>query len=154
MATKFLEFVPQTDDINLERIEKFHRKMQNRKASICSERALLYTESFKETEGEPYILRKAKAFAHTLRNMTIYIDEESLIFGNQASRNFAAPIFPEFSIDWVIKELDEFEKRSGDIFYITEEVKEDLRKIAPYWHGHTHEDEVLKNTPNLPKNKR
>ncbi len=147
MATKFLEFVPQTNDIDLERIEKFHKKMQNRKASICSERALLYTESFKETESEPYTIRKAKAFAHTLRNMTIYIDEESLIFGNQASRNFAAPIFPEFSIDWVVKELDEFEKRSGDVFYITEEVKEDIRKIAPYWHGNTHEDEVLKNTP-------
>ena len=46
MTVKFLEFVPQTNDIDLERIENFHKKMQNRKASICSERALLYTESF------------------------------------------------------------------------------------------------------------
>ena len=147
MAMKFLEFVPQTDEIDMERIERFHKKMQNRKASICSERALLFTESFQQTEGEHYTLRKAKAFAHTLRNMTIYIEDDSLIFGNQASKNFAAPIFPEFSIDWVVKELDEFDKRSGDIFYITEKVKDDIRKIAPYWHGHTHEDEVLKNTP-------
>lgn len=121
--------------------------MQDRKASICSERAVLYTESFRQTEGEPYVVRKAKAFAHTLRHMSIYIEKDSLIFGNQASRNFAAPVFPEYSIDWVVRELDEFEKRDGDVFIISPEVKEDIRRIAPYWHGHTHEDEVLKNTP-------
>ena len=58
----FLEFIPQTDDIDLSRIDRFQKKMSNRVASICSERAVLYTESFKQTEGEPYILRKAKAF--------------------------------------------------------------------------------------------
>ncbi len=144
---RYLEFQPQNEDIDLERIERLHRKMQKRKASICSERALFYTESFQKTEGEPYILRKAKAFAHTLRNMTVYIEPDSLIFGNQASRNFAAPVFPEYSIDWVVKELDEFEQRSGDVFTVSEDVKEDIRRIAPYWHGHTHEDEVLRNTP-------
>ena len=143
----YLEFEPQNDEIDLERIERLHLRMQKREASICSERAKFYTESFQTTEGEPYILRKAKAFAHTLRNMTVYIEPDSLIFGNQASRNFAAPVFPEYSIDWVVKELDEFEHRSGDVFRITEDVKEDIRKIAPYWHGHTHEDEVLRNTP-------
>ena len=96
----FLEFIPQTDDIDLSRIDRFQKKMSNRVASICSERAVLYTESFKQTEGEPYILRKAKAFAHTLAHMTVYIESDSLIFGNQASSNFAAPVFPEFSIDW------------------------------------------------------
>ena len=102
----FLEFIPQTDDIDLSRIDRFQKKMSNRVASICSERAVLYTESFKQTEGEPYILRKAKAFAHTLAHMTVYIESDSLIFGNQASSNFAAPVFPEFSIDWVVDELD------------------------------------------------
>ena len=82
----FLEFIPQTDDIDLSRIDRFQKKMSNRVASICSERAVLYTESFKQTEGEPYILRKAKAFAHTLAHMTV--------------------VFPEFSIDWVVDELD------------------------------------------------
>ena len=144
---KFLEFAPQTDDIDLARIERLHKKMQSRKASICSERAILYTESFKATKGEDYTLRKAKAFAHTLKNMSVYIEDDSLIFGNQASQNFAAPIFPEFSIDWIVKELDEFDKRSGDVFYITDKVKEDIRRIAPYWRGKTHEDEVLRTTP-------
>lgn len=144
---RFLEFIPRNNDIDLERIHRLQQKMEKRIASICSERAVLITESFRKTEGEDYVLRKAKAFAHILENMMIYIEKDSLIFGNQASRNFAASIFPEFSIKWVIKELDEFDKRTGDVFQISEEVKQDLRNIAPYWEGHTHEDEVVKNTP-------
>ena len=125
-----------------ERTKRLREKMEKRKATICAQRAVLYTRSFQQTEGEPYILRKAKAFAYTLEHMTIYIEPDSLIFGNQASQNFAAPIFPEYSIQWVIDELDTFAKRSGDIFYIDEKTKEDLRSIAPYWKGHTHEDRV------------
>jgi formate C-acetyltransferase len=144
---KFLEFIPENNDIDLDRVHRLQQRMEKRIASICSERAVLITESFRETEGENYVLRKAKAFKHILENMTIYIEEDSLILGNQASQNFAAPIFPEFSIKWVIKELDEFDKRTGDVFQISEKVKADLREIAPYWEGHTHEDEVLNNTP-------
>ena len=96
------------NDCDFDRIDRMRERMHNRKAYICSQRALLYTESFKKSENEAYIIRKAKAFAHTLRNMDIYIEEDSLIFGNMGYRNFSAPIYPEFSIDWVIKELDEF----------------------------------------------
>jgi pyruvate formate-lyase/glycerol dehydratase family glycyl radical enzyme len=145
----FLEFVPQNKDIDLERIHRLQQIMEKRIANICSERAVLITESFRKTEGEDYVLRKAKAFAHILENMTIYIEDDSLIVGNQASQNFAAPIFPEFSIKWVIEELNEFDKRAGDVFQISEEVKQKLRGIAPYWEGHTHEDKVLKNTPEI-----
>jgi len=139
---EFLIYQPKGTDTDWERISRLRMRMEKRSASICSERALLYTESFRTTEGEPYILRKAKAFAHTLKHMTIYIEKDSLIFGNQASRCFAAPVFPEYSIDWVIRELDEFELRDGDVFHVDESVKKDLRSIHAYWHGHTHEDRV------------
>lgn len=147
----FLEFQPQNNDLDMVRLERLQTKMANRQASICSQRALLYTESFKKTTEDPYILRKAKAFCHTLKNMTIYIEEDSLIFGNQASSNFAAPIFPEYSIDWILDELDgrngatAFDKRSGDVFLCSEKVKKDLYSIASFWQGHTHEDEVQRN---------
>ena len=68
-----------------------------------------------------------------LENMTIYIEDESMIAGNQASSNKDAPIFPEYTLEFVLKELDLFEKRDGDVFYITEETKEQLRSIAPFW---------------------
>ena len=36
-------------------------------------------------------------------------------------------------MEFVMNELDLFEKRDGDVFYITEETKEELRSIAPFW---------------------
>lgn len=36
-------------------------------------------------------------------------------------------------MEFVMNELDQFEKRDGDVFYITEKTKEQLREIAPFW---------------------
>lgn len=140
-----LSFEPKNANCDFERIKQARDKMYRRVATICPERAEIITESFKRTEGEPIVLRRAEAFADILDQMSIYIEPDMLIVGNQASVNFAAPIFPEYSIAWVIEELDEFDQRSGDSFQITEDTKERLRKIASYWEGKTHQDEVLKN---------
>ena len=64
--------------------------------------------------------------------MTIYIEEESMIAGNQASSNKDAPIFPEYTLEFVLNELDLFEKRDGDVFYITEETKEHLEVLLRF----------------------
>ena len=149
MKNKLLSFVPQNQDCDFVRIERLQDKMYHRKATLCAERAEIYTEVFQKTEGEAMVLRKAKAFNETLSRMSIYIEPDSLIVGNQACRNFAAPIFPEYSIDWIVEEMDEFEKRSGDSFFVDEETKERIRAIAPYWYGKTHKDEVLRNLPKI-----
>ena len=149
MKNKLLSFVPQNQDCDFVRIERLQDKMYHRKATLCAERAEIYTEVFQKTEGEAMVLRKAKAFHETLSRMSIYIEPDSLIVGNQACRNFAAPIFPEYSIDWIVEEMDEFEKRSGDSFFVDEETKERIRAIAPYWYGKTHKDEVLRNLPKI-----
>lgn len=131
--------------IDLNRIDRLRRKMLCHDASLCSERALFYTQSFQETEGQAMILRKAQAFSHTLRHMSIYIEEDSLIFGNQASRNFAAPVFPEYSIDWIEKEIDTFALRQGDAFTVDPKVRNDILSIVGFWKGKTHQDEVNRN---------
>jgi len=140
-----LSFIPECDDCDLDRIGQFQEKMNARIPTICPERACILTESFKHSEGEPIVIRRAKAFADVLDKMTVYIEPDSLITGNQASANFAAPVFPEYSYDWVIDELDSFENRSGDYFKITDDTKNHLRKLESYWTGKTHKDEVLKN---------
>lgn len=127
------------------RIEALRTRMEKRKASLCSERALTYTKVFGERPDVPYMTRKALAFAETLRTMTLYVEPDALVFGNQASRSFAAPIFPEYSIDWVIDELDEFAQRSGDAFDVSDQVKDELRGIQAFWHGNTHQDVVKAN---------
>ena len=139
----------QNVDCDFDRISKLQYRMEHRTPTICPERAEIITESYKKTEGEPIVIRRAKAFADILSKMTIYIEPDSIIVGNQASANFAAPIFPEYSFNWVIEELDKFEHRSGDMFYITEDTKDRLRALQPYWHGITHQDEVLRNLPEV-----
>jgi len=53
---------------------------------ICVEKARLVMESYKQTEGEPTIVRRAKATAHYLDNKTLFIEDDELIAGNVASQ--------------------------------------------------------------------
>jgi formate C-acetyltransferase len=146
---KLLTMKIENKDIDLERIERMNQWMFNRKATICSQRAKIITKVFESNSQKPMIIKKAMAFKQILNDMTIYIEDDTLIVGNQASKNFAAPIFPEYSIQWVIDELDQFSKRSGDRFDIDEKTKDDLREIAEFWYGNTHNDVVENNLSNL-----
>lgn len=116
-----------------ERTEFLNTRMRNIKPAICVERARLVTESYRDTEGEPYIIRRAKALRYLLEHMTIFIDEEELIVGNHASRPRNAPLFPEYGI-FDKKELDLMPVRKVDTLQITEEDKNYLlNEIFPYW---------------------
>lgn len=83
---------------------------------VCVERAILTTKAYQEHEQDQVVLKRAYMLREILTSMTIYIEDNTLIVGNQASKNRAAPIFPEYAMDWVIRELDDFEKRDGDAF--------------------------------------
>jgi formate C-acetyltransferase len=76
--------------------------------------------------------------------MTIYVGKGELIVGNQASRPRAAPIFPEYSCDWIEQEIDEFTRRQADVYLVRPEVKRELlEEILPYWRGRTLYDRVM-----------
>jgi len=129
------------------RTAKIREKLLSAQPTVCVERAKLTTESYIEHEQEQVVLKRAYMLENVLRNMSIYIDPDALIVGNQASADRAAPIFPEYAIDWVINELDEFDKRPGDRFNISEENKEVLRGIHPYWKGRTLKDKGYASFP-------
>jgi formate C-acetyltransferase len=135
----------------LPRIKRVRDELMSIQPEVCPERALLITKSYKQTEKLPMIIRRAKALEKILAEMPIYIEEDQLIVGNQAGKNRAAPIFPEYSIDWVIEELDEFHQRPGDVFSITEDAKDKLRSIHSYWHGNTHQDQVARTMTDINK---
>ena len=141
----FLSFRPENGDCDFSRLAELQSRMNARVPTICPERAEIITESFKRTEGEPIVIRRAKAFAEILSRMSVYIEPGMLVIGNQASANFAAPVFPEYSFEWVIAELGSFDKRSGDYFNISEDTKKRLRRLRGYWSGKTHQDEVMEN---------
>lgn len=115
------------------RMEKFREELLAKKPYICAERAMLVTETYKKHKDQPAVMKRALMLKNILEKMSIYIEDETLLVGNQAASNKDAPIFPEYTLDFVIDELDTFEKRDGDVFYITEETKEKLRSIAPFW---------------------
>ena len=115
------------------RMKEFREEVLDEKPYIDAERAILATEAYKENLNQPRVMVRAKMLEKILNHMSIYIEDKSLLAGNQATKNRNAPIFPEYTMGFVINELDQFEKRDGDVFYITEKTKEQLREIAPFW---------------------
>ena len=115
------------------RMHQFREDVLEKKPYICAQRALLATEAYKKHQNQPNVMKRALMLKNILEKMSIYIEEQTMIVGNQAASNRDAPIFPEYTLEFVIKELDLFEKRDGDIFYITEKTKQDLCSIAPFW---------------------
>ena len=116
-----------------ERMKAFREEVLDEKPYIDAERAILATQAYKENLNQPRVVVRARMLKKILENMSIYIEEKSLLAGNQATKNCNAPIFPEYTMEFVLNELDLFEKRDGDVFYITEETKQQLREIAPFW---------------------
>ncbi len=104
---------------------------------IDPERAILITESFKETEALPIVIRRARALEKILNEMTIVIRDEELIVGNQTVKPRSSPVFPEFSNKWLLDEFETLGKRTGDVFLISEETKQKLQEVFKYWEGKT-----------------
>ncbi len=119
------------------RMESFREELLNVKPQVCVERAVITTRTYQENQDQPLAMKRALMLKNVLEKMTIFIEPQTMIAGNQASENRSAPIFPEYAMKWVIDELDEFEHRDGDVFYITEENKQKLRDIASFWEHNT-----------------
>ncbi|MBQ5801964.1 MAG: glycyl radical protein [Clostridia bacterium] len=120
-------------------IERTYAKMP----VIESARAKLITESYKQTEGEPMVIRRARAFEHILKNIPIIIREEELIVGSSTLAPRSCQTYPEFSYEWLEGEFDTVEKRSADPFFIAEDTKRELKAANAYWKGKTTSDLAL-----------
>ena len=116
-----------------DRMKAFREEVLDEKPYIDAQRAVLATQVYRENQNQPRVMVRALMLQKILENMSIYIEDKTLIVGNQATKNKNAPIFPEYTMEFVLNELDLFEKRDGDVFYITEETKQQLRDIAPFW---------------------
>ena len=115
------------------RMQQFREEVLDEKPYVEAERAVLATKAYEAHRNQPRVMMRALMLEKILEGMSIYIEDKTLLAGNQAGKNRNAPVFPEYTLKFVIDELDLFEKRDGDVFYITEETKEQLRAIAPFW---------------------
>ncbi|MGE4754219.1 formate C-acetyltransferase/glycerol dehydratase family glycyl radical enzyme [Yersinia enterocolitica] len=110
------------------------------KPPVCTERAVHYTEVYQQHQDKPLPVRRALALAHHLQQRTIWIKNDELIIGNQASQLRAAPIFPEYTVSWIESEIDELADRPGAGFSVSEEDKAVLHRLCPWWRGQTVQD--------------
>ena len=124
--------IPKTD-----RIPKLVEHLYAKLPEIESARAVLITESYRQTENEPMVIRRAKAFQHILENIPIIIRDLELIVGSTTIAPRGCQTYPEFSYEWLETEFDTVETRSADPFYISEQTKRELKEANAYWKGRT-----------------
>ncbi len=141
MANPAIKYEPQATVSNISaRAKLLKDRLLTITPEICYERAELITESYKETEGMPIIIRRAKALEKILAKMEIRISPDELIVGNHTRKPRSSPIFPEFSFAWIEAEFDRLAKRTGDVFLISDECKEKLSSVFKYWQGKTSQE--------------
>lgn len=100
------------------RVNHLRQTFLDRNYDIDVERLRLVTETYKKYEksGLSRKLVCAYAFENVLLNTTLYIYDEDLIVGEIAAPAKASPIYPEFSVNWIIEEVlhSPFEERDHD----------------------------------------
>ena len=101
------------------RMQKYRESVLDQKPYIDAQRAVLATEAYKKNMDQPAVMKRALMLQTILAGMDIYIEDETVLVGNQSSVNRGAPVFPEYTMKFIMDELDLFEKRDGDVFYIT-----------------------------------
>ncbi|WP_105623842.1 formate C-acetyltransferase/glycerol dehydratase family glycyl radical enzyme [Cronobacter malonaticus] len=107
---------------------------------VCIERAQHYTAMYQQHQDKPLPVRRALALAHHLANRTIWIKHDELIVGNQASQVRAAPFFPEYTVSWIEKEIDDLADRPGAGFSVSPQDKAVMHEVCPWWRGQTVQD--------------
>jgi len=112
-----------------ERIEWLRERLFVEQYPLCTDKIRLMTESLRQSEGEPQILRRAKALANVLDNIPIFIEEGELIVGNAASK----PMGVELDCDMSIWPQDEIDALREERFVATEEDEAELEAFNDYW---------------------
>jgi formate C-acetyltransferase len=120
------------------RINNLLNNLRSNEPEVFAERALIVTEAYMETEGEPFEIRQAKALAKLLNEYPIVIRDGELVVGIKAPKPLGSPIYPEISYEWLEEELDTLSTRKEQSFYVSEKVKKLLReRVFPFWRGKT-----------------
>lgn len=116
--------------------------------TICMERALAFTRSFQETEGEAQSVRLAKAFRRACETITVNIFADELLVGTHGSGRRMGALVPEISWKWLHEEFDTIETRPRDPYYISPEHRKSfVEEIIPYWKGKSLEENALARFP-------
>ncbi len=127
----------------MERVERLRNQSINSEPEIFAERAVLVTESYRQTDSFSSPIRRAFALRHILENMTIVINEDELIVGEKTIKYRGSPLYPELYC-MSIEELETIGKREHAPFKVSDQTKAVLaEKVIPYWKGKTMYDKIM-----------
>ena len=130
------------------RIERLLARYWECTPEVDVERAKIYTESYKKTEGEDVLLRRAKAFKEYCEQREIRILEDQLIVGDTARHPRGGVVDPIFHCGWLSEEVDTISTRKQDPYQISEEDKRILKEeIFPYWKGKSVSEHWIRQIP-------
>lgn len=130
------------------RIQTLKDRLFAEKRVVSLERALLYTQSWQSTQGEPVIVRRAKALANLLEKTEIKINADELLAGDRTVKPRSGVLSPEMSPYWILEELDQFPSRPQDKFNISDDDKKIYKEMLyPYWAGRSLKDTCEQNLP-------
>lgn len=127
------------------RVNNLRQIFLDRNYEIDVERLRFVTDSYKKHLKAPRKLQCAYAFENVLLNTGIYVYDNDLILGEIAAPAKASPIYPEFSVDWIIDEIlySPFEEREHDQFYIrSEQERKEILELCEWWKGRTVADRI------------
>lgn len=120
------------------RINRMLKGIRKESPRITVDRARLLTESFKTTEGQPVVIKWAKALENILQNIDIHIQDEELIVGRCGPPGRYGILYPELRGAWLEKGIDSFPTRKEGRFVISDEDIATVKEIiVPYWKGRT-----------------
>ncbi|WP_313197739.1 glycyl radical protein [Rhizobium sp.] len=123
-----------------DRIMRLKKQIIDARPHVESERAVLATQAYKETEGLPPILRRAKVVEKIFNELPVTIRDDELVVGAITKNPRSTEICPEFSFDWVEKEFETMATRMADPFEIPKQTADELREAFKYWPGRTTSD--------------
>ena len=127
------------DNVTERSLRLFERARQSGQPRVALERAVWFTRSFQQTEGQPIVLRWAKALLHICENISVHIFADELIVGRPNSWfGRHGIVYPELDGSLMISAIDAFRQSQGkpDCVTITDEDEQVIREVlAPYWTG-------------------
>ena len=121
------------------RIEKLRSAILDSVPTVGEERGRLVTEAYMKNEADPILIKRAKTLEYILSRMTVFINEDDLLVGNQSHHLRCPSIYPENFMGWMEdeQEMDKMETRTVNPLRVPREVRKDLKEIAGYWKGRT-----------------
>ena len=118
-----------------DRVAKMREKYRETLPEICTARYRLITEFYMANPNITGILKRAKNLHNILSNIPVRIDDGEVIVGAQSGKYRAAALYPENSVEWLKREVEDnfISTREIDPYILADDDKDYILATVDYW---------------------